>query len=174
MSVPVKGRIPTRRDGKFTDIEAAHIAERLRALERGKAGSGPKFTVPGTPTFGAGAVVSPGAGGGAVPGGGAAGVTDHGALIGLGDDDHGQYVDRRETVPPHAHGPYDVSALETRFVSHGERVFTPHTHGPQDLVGLDHLGRHPSIAAHTHTQPDVVDLVPGDAQFVLAARVFGG
>ncbi len=46
---------------------------------------------------------------GVLAGGGGAGVTDHGALTGLGDDDHTQYAladgTRGDFAPPHAH-PY--------------------------------------------------------------------
>lgn len=172
MTVKVRGRVPTRKDGQFTVTEASHIAERLRALEKALGSGSPEFLSPGTPTFGSGPVVAPGGGGGG-GGGTTPGVTDHGALTGLEDDDHPQYVEHGESVRPHQHGPFDVSGLEGRFRQHFEREFRPHTHGAGDILGLDR-GERSAVKPHAHVMGDVADLRPDDWQFVLAQRIFGG
>ena len=157
MTVAVRGRVPIRQDGRFTDGEATHIAERLQALERAIAGSGSTFLAPSTPTFGSGPIISSGSGAGSGGGGGGGGtgggttVTDHGALTGLEDDDHPQYAGRFDSVKPHSHGPFDVAGLESRFPNRFERIVFPHSH----MMG------------------DVPDLRPDDAQFVIAGRIYG-
>jgi hypothetical protein len=76
-------------------------------------------------------------------------------------------------VRPHAHGPFDVSGLEDRFVSHLERIVSPHTHGAQDILGLDQRER-VQVPPHPHVMGDVADLAGSDVQFTLASRIFGG
>lgn len=172
MTVSVRGRVPS----EWGEQTAAHITERLQALERATRGVDSGFVAPGVPAFGGGAV--PGGGGSTVPPGGGGpggggGTTDHGALTGLLDDDHPQYVEQGDAVKPHAHGPYDVVGLEERFLQHGEHPYTPHTHGQQDILGLDQRQR-VQTPPHAHNMQDIPDLNPTDVQFILAARIFGG
>ena len=147
MTVAVKGKVPT----KWDDQTSRHLTDRLQALERALAGGAQVFVAPAIPSFG------PGAGGGGGGGGGTTvvtGATDHGALTGLGDDDHPQYV------------------------QHGERVVFPHQHSNVDLVGLEHSFLPRGVASpptpHNHLAKDVTDLRPDDEQYVLAHRMFGG
>lgn len=112
MSLPVRGTIRPRKDGKFDDRLAAAISERLIALEKasgGAAPSGPSFASPAAPAFGGGAPGAPGSPG--APG--APGATDHGALTGLHDNDHPQYIHRDEPLhaPPHTHRVADIADL---------------------------------------------------------------
>ena len=74
MTVSVRGRVPRDKDGKFAEHIAAHIQERLQALERALAGGAPQFTSPGTPAFGSGPIVATGGGGG-TGGSGSGGTT---------------------------------------------------------------------------------------------------
>lgn len=145
MSVKVQGRVPTRWD----DSTAKHITERFRALEKAVAGGQDVFRSPATSPFGPGAPGAPGAPG--PPG--TPGVTDHGALTGLEDNDHPQYVLHEEQAKPepHVHGELDVQGLENRFVQRGESV-TPH--------------------GHVHLMADLADYNEWEA--VLWQRVLGG
>lgn len=146
MSLPVRGSIKFDQSGRWLE----EISRRIIALEKasgGAAPASPTFASPATPAFGGGS-----------SGGSSTtiitGVTDHGALTGLGDDDHPQYPQRGESAPPlpHVHSPEELG-LDSRFYRRGERV---------------------QPNAHAHTTRDIVDLRPDDAQFVIAARVFGG
>lgn len=154
MTVVVRGRVPRRKDGKFSDESANNIEQRLLALERDAAGRAPTFVSPTAPTFGGGIVPAPG-GGGPGPGGGGGGVTDHGVLTGLGDHDHLLYVQHGEaSLPlPHQHNVEEVVGVDQQYVRRLEKV---------------------SPAPHAHRIADVVDLYPDSDQFVLASRVFGG
>lgn len=102
MSVSVGGQISANAEEKFTQRLAAEIGRRLIALEKAVRGAaGDIFTSPGAPAFGGGTAGAPG-----VPGApGTPGATDHGALTGLLDDDHPQYVQHGEPVRalPHSH-----------------------------------------------------------------------
>lgn len=176
--VQVRGNIKARQDGKFDDRLAATIGERLIALEKAIRGTAAGFTAPELPSFGPGSPAgTPGAPG--PPGApGTPGVTDHGALTGLEDDDHPQYLHRGQGAPPHAHGPDDVPGLEQRFLRRGEPApALPHTHTPESLDLDARFYRRPERvppAPHPHVMADVADLRPDDAQFVLSARIFGG
>src|SRR3990167_871902 len=130
MSVTVRGRVPSQ----WNDQTVAHLTERLRALETAVAGGKASFTSPSAPPFGPGAgvvvVSTPGSGG--VSGG----VTDHGALMELSEDDHPQYLDRRDGIDAHQHGPFDVAGLDARFPNRGEAVRAlPHPHVVEDVSG---------------------------------------
>lgn len=151
MSPKVQGRVPT----KWSDATAKHITERLRALEKAVAGGQDVFQSPAVPTFGSGTVTGGAGSGGGGGGGTSTGVTDHGALTGLLDSDHPQYIVHDERTRAH-----------------------PHQHTSEDLVGLEHkflrrLERSPP-ERHGHIVADVSDLRPDDEQFVLASRMFGG
>jgi len=99
--VQVRGSIKARTDGKFDDRLAATIGERLIALEKANRGTAAGFTAPELPAFGPGSPGgAPGEPGPPGPGGG---VTDHGALTGLEDDDHPQYLQYGYPVMPQAH-----------------------------------------------------------------------
>ena len=142
MSVPVRGRVPTRGDGKFTDEAATHIAERLRALEKAISGGQVTFTPFGTPTFGSGSGSSSGgsSGGGSGGGSGTPGVTDHGALTGLDDNDHPQYLLHEDQArpKPHVHGEWEVVGLDNRFVVRGESVrAAAHQHRLSDVADFN-------------------------------------
>lgn len=156
MTVKVRGRVPRWSKDTAAEQSAQHIQERLHALEVALAGGAPQFMSPSTPTFGSGSPPLGGGGGGVIiPPGGGGGVTDHGALTGLGDDDHPQYLKHYESVQglPHGHGVDDIAGVEQRFVHRLERVVP---------------------APHQHSMKDVADLRPDDVQFVLASRIFGG
>lgn len=80
-------------------------------------------------------------GGAAPPGGGdggGGGVTDHGALTGLADDDHPQYL----------------------TTGRGDARYSPvgHTHPIAGVVGLQAALDGKAATTHTHTIPDVVGL----------------
>ena len=147
MSVTVRGRVPSQ----WNDQTVAHLTERLRALETAAAGGARGFTSPAAPPFGPGAgtvvVVSPGGGG---PSGG---VTDHGALSGLGDDDHSQYAQHGEDARalPHSHMTEDVSGLDQL---RAQRQI-PHVHRVEDLQCLDPGSRMPR--PHGHVVTDLAD-----------------
>ena len=149
--VQVRGNLKARPDGKFDDRLAATIGERLIALEKANRGGGSAFVSPTVPAFGGG---GPGpAGPAGAPGApGAPGATDHGALTGLEDDDHPQYVHREQGAVPHVHTPESLG-LDSQFSRRFERA------QPQ---------------AHPHRMADVADLRPDDVQFVISARMFGG
>lgn len=106
MTVPVRGTITASKDGKFTQKHASTIGERLIALEKALAGAGVTVAAPAAPAFGGG-VPGPPPG---VPPGPPGGVTDHGALTGLEDNDHPQYVQHLQQTPPqnHVHRTSDV------------------------------------------------------------------
>ena len=149
--VQVRGNLKARPDGKFDDRLAATIGERLIALEKANRGGGSTFVSPAVPAFGGGSPGAPGAPGPPGPPG-TPGVTDHGALTGLEDDDHPQYVHRAQGPVPHVHTAESLG-LDAQFYRRPERV------PPQP---------------HSHRMADVADLRPDDAQFVLASRMFGG
>lgn len=69
MSVAVRGRVPS----VWGEQTAAHITERLQALERDTRGIDPGFLSPAIPAFGPGAVI--GGGGSTVTPGGGGGTT---------------------------------------------------------------------------------------------------
>jgi len=140
MSVTVRGRVPSQ----WNDQTVAHLTERLRALETAVAGGKGSFTSPAAPPFGPGAgVVVVSAPGGGVSGG----VTDHGALTGLADNDHPQYLARHEAAQS-----------------------LPHSHRAEDVSGLEQTRRPP--LPHSHTTADVADFDPW--QQILMTRIFGG
>lgn len=178
MTVPVRGTIRLV-NGRITEKVAAEIGERLIALEKALQGTGAAITIPSpaAPAFGGGAPGGPGTPG--LPGTpGTPGATDHGALTGLEDDDHGQYLHRLDGLKPHAHSPDDVVGLEHRFLRRLEPARAlPHVHAPEEL-GLDsrfyRRGERVQPHPHNHITADVSDLRPDDVQFVLAARMFGG
>lgn len=154
MTVAVRGRVPRWSGDSASEMAAQHIQERLHALEVALAGPAPQFNSPNTPTFGGGGS-SGGGGGGGGGGGTGTGVTDHGALTGLANNDHPQYIQHGESARafPHQHNVDEVVGVEHRFIRRLERT---------------------SPAAHSHAMIDVVDLRPDSDQFVLASRVFGG
>lgn len=55
--IPVKGRVPVVWDA----ATAAHVTERLQAIERALSGARPVYATPASPTFGAGSGVVAGA-----------------------------------------------------------------------------------------------------------------
>jgi hypothetical protein len=172
VSVPVRGTIRAARNGQFTERHAAEIGERLIALERALAGAMPTIVSPAAPAYGAGSVDSTTVINNITQ----TGETDHGALTGLGDNDHPQYLQHLEPAmpKPHVHGPDDVLSLDQRFYRKGEAARpAPHTHTAQDIAGID-LDRPQPVRPHAHVAADVADLRPDDAQFVIAARVYGG
>lgn len=153
MTVAVRGRVPRWSTDEKAEQSAQHIQERLQALERALAGGAPTFVAPAVPIFGGGPVPGGGSGGGGGGGGGIGvpGVTDHGALTGLGDDDHPQYALRLEG--------------------------TRHSHATQEIVGMDlyqQRGESVHAAQHVHSKSEIVDLRPDDEQFVIAGKMFGG
>ncbi|MGE5716716.1 MAG: hypothetical protein ACM369_08720 [Acidobacteriota bacterium] len=160
--VQVRGSIKARPDGKFDDRLAATIGERLIALEKANRGTAAGFVAPELPSFGPG---SPGGGPGAPgpPGpAGAPGVTDHGALTGLEDDDHPQYVLHGQETVAHVHTDAELVGLENRFVQRGETIrAAAHSHAAQDVVGVDtefvRRGESVRPAAHQHVLSDVAD-----------------
>ena len=151
MTVSVRGPVPTR----WSPHTAQHITERFKALEKAVGDGSAAFLSPATPTFGAGTITGGGGstGGGGGGGGAAAGVTDHGALTGLADDDHPQYIAHGESAPafPHTHLETDVVGVEERFVERGESV---------------------SPAQHQHLLTDVSDF--NRWEMMLWRRVYGG
>lgn len=175
MTLPVRGPVRANKDGKFDDRLAASIGERLIALEKTVSAAFGEFAAPTAPSFGGGAPGSPGAPG--PPGTpGTSGVTDHGALTGLEDNDHPQYVQQLEPAAtrPHTHSPDDVIALDQRFYRRGESARpAPHVHNPEDVAGLDQKAQN-QRTPHAHMMADVADLRPEDAQFILASKMFGG
>jgi len=116
----------------------------------------------------------------------------------LSDDDHPQYLDRRDGIDAHQHGPFDVAGLDARFPNRGEAVRAlphphvvedvsgmdqfkrhvegpiPHTHRDEEIHGLPSQGARPETRPHQHVMVDVADLAANDAQFVFASRVYGG
>lgn len=158
--IPVRGRVP--RD--WTDKTAAHLTDRLQAIERELSGARPTFTTPSRPTFGSGSGATPPSGSGGTSGSGAGGgVTDHGALTGLLDDDHPIYQLRgEESEPsPHVHLEPEIQGLDARFVQRNEAVLPEaHLHLASDVVGLP--PQNEGLEAHVHVARDVVDL-PQDA-----------
>jgi len=168
MTVSIRGKVPSA----WNDQTAAHLTERLRALETALAGGRPANTAPAAPAFGPGAgvvVVS-------TPGGGgpSSGVTDHGELTGLSDNDHPQYLPRFESVTPqHTHNSEDIRGVAGRFQERLERrPPAVHTHIPEEIVGLAQRERR-GIEPHAHRMGDVADLRGDDVQFILAGQVFG-
>ena len=167
--VQVRGNIKARQDGKFDDRLAATIGERLIALEKAIRGVGDAFTAPELPAFGSGTPAgTPGAPGppGAPGTPGAPGVTDHGALTGLEDDDHPQYVQHEypAVARPHVHTDADIVGLENRFVQRNETLrASAHAHAASDVVGMDaefvRRGESVRPVAHQHVLGDVADFV---------------
>jgi len=87
----------------------------------------------------------------AAPGGG---VTDHGALTGLADDDHGQYYNAARLTT--ALSPYATTAAVTTGLA--SKSDTGHTHTQGQVTGLtaDLAGK--AATVHTHAQADVTGL----------------
>ena len=54
MSIPVRGSIRPRADGKFDDLLASRIGDRLNTLERAVSGLTDSFIAPALPSFGPG------------------------------------------------------------------------------------------------------------------------
>jgi hypothetical protein len=169
--VQVGPNLKANKDGKFTDRLAASIGERLIALEKAVRGTHEPFVTPEIPAYGPG---GPGATGPPGPPG-TPGATDHGALTGLEDDDHPRYAQHEETMHPvpHQHNPGDLAGLDNEFLRRLERgPALPHLHHAGEVVGLDLESQ--TRTAHTHLTADVVDLRPDDADYILAARIYGG
>ena len=78
----------------------------------------------------------------ALESGGGGGVTDHGALTGLGDDDHTQYA-----LADGSRGNFDSAGAASSAVSSHEAAGDPHTQYSQD--------------GHTHTESDITGYTPG-------------
>lgn len=132
MTVPVRGSIRLDRNSRWLE----EISRRIIALEKASGGAAsvtPTFASPATPAFGSGS-----SGGSSTTI--VTGATDHGALTGLGDDDHPFYLEFLEpAVPrPHVHGPDDVLLLDQRFYRRGEQAHpAPHDHHHSTLPGLE-------------------------------------
>jgi len=170
VSVPVRGTLHANKEGKFTEQHAAAIGKRLIALEKAWAGASPSYVSPSAPSFGGGAPGTPGAPG--APG--APGTTDHGALTGLLDDDHPQYVPHgQEAEPnPHLHGAAEIVGLEARFEERIEALSpVPHVHRAEDVRGIETPVDY-QPAPHVHSMNDIADFDP--AQIMLFVEVFGG
>jgi len=181
VSVPVRGTIKAPRKqiklpdgsvvtiGDFTQTVASEIGERLITLEKHASGvvSGTPSTLPGIP----GVPGSPG-----LPGApGAPGVSDHGALTGLLDDDHPQYVQHGEQTDatPHVHGAAELYGLEARFEERVEALSAPpHVHLASDVLGIEPAPLSSQPDPHVHSMRDLVDYDP--AQIMLFIEVFGG
>lgn len=85
------------------------------------------------------------------PGGG---VTDHGALTGLADDDHGQYYNASRLTT--ALSPYATTATVTTGLA--SKADTSHTHAQSQVTDLvtDLSGK--AATVHSHAQADVTGL----------------
>lgn len=167
MSVSVRGKVPSG----WNDQTARHITERLQALERALAGGAQTFVAPAIPSFGSGTV--PGGGGGS-GGGSGSGVTDHGALTGLGDDDHPQYQQHVDVpLRPHQHTTADLVGVEHEFARKAE-AFRPHVHPPDEFdPHFYRRGERVRPEAHQHVLG--VDVTGAqDENVVLSMRMFGG
>ena len=103
MSVPVRGSIRLDKTGRWLE----EISRRIIALEKASGGAAsvtPSFASPATPAFGSGS-----SGGSSTTT--ITGATDHGALTGLGDDDHPQYAQAGVTET-HSHSRHDIADLQ--------------------------------------------------------------
>ncbi len=100
--------------------------------------------------------------------GGGGGVTDHGALSGLSDDDHPQYLnnvrgDARYPQILHTHDDRYYTEAETDTLLSGKAAAT-HSHAIADVTGLQSAldGKQPSgsyaAATHSHAISDVTGL----------------
>lgn len=103
---------------------------------------------------------------------GSGGVTDHGALTGLGDDDHSQYHnDARGDARYYTKTQLDSGQLDTRYFTESEvttalsgKADTSHTHSIANVTGLQTAldGKQASgsyaAATHTHVISDVTGL----------------
>ena len=107
------------------------------------------------------------------------GVTDHGALTGLGDDDHTQYHnDARGDVRYYTKSQVDASLAGKANTSHGHAIgdvtnlqatldgkaATSHTHAPSDVTGTAVIDSDPRLSnartptAHSHVIADTTGL----------------
>lgn len=95
---------------------------------------------------------------------GGSGFTDHGVLLGLGDDDHPQYHndargDVRYAPLAHTHGEGDITDLGD-YLTEAEAnllyALIAHTHVEGDITDLQNY----SLVGHTHTEGDITDLGP--------------
>ncbi len=103
---------------------------------------------------------------------GSGGVTDHGALTGLGDDDHSQYHnDTRGDARYYTKTQLDAGQLDTRYFTESEvttalsgKADTSHTHSIANVTGLQTAldGKQASgsyaAATHSHVIADVTGL----------------
>lgn len=87
----------------------------------------------------------------ASPGGG---VTDHGALTGLADDDHGQYYNAARLTT--ALGSYATNTAVASSLA--TKADTAHSHTQSDVTGLTAALTGKAPAEHTHAQTDVTGL----------------
>ena len=85
------------------------------------------------------------------PGGG---VTDHGALTGLADDDHGQYYNAARLTT--ALGSYATNAAVATALT--GKADSTHSHTQDQVSGLTAALTGKALATHTHTQADVTGL----------------
>lgn len=104
---------------------------------------------------------------------GGSGFTDHGVLIGLGDDDHAQYHnnargDARYSLLAHTHLEADITDLQAYLTEVAADLLyaeLAHTHTESDitdlqnysLVGHTHAGLYAPLS-HTHVESDITDL----------------
>jgi len=127
-----------------------------------------------------------------LPAGGGGGVTDHGALTGLADDDHSQYLndtrgDARYSLLGHTHTIANVTGLQTALdgkqavgsyatttdLTNGlaTKANTVHTHVISDTTGLqaaiDALKQRVTIVRDTSQSPGYTVAANGDAWALL-------
>ena len=92
--------------------------------------------------------------------GGGGGVTDHGALTGLGDDDHAQYHtdargDARYSFLAHGHAISDTAGLQAALDA---KAAVAHSHAIGDVTGLTAALAGKSDTGHTHLLANVTDV----------------
>lgn len=80
--------------------------------------------------------------------GGGGGVTDHGALTGLGDDDHPQYLNNTRGDARY----YTQAQVDTSLSS---KANTSHTHAITDVTNLQTTLSGKAATAHTHAAGDI-------------------
>jgi len=91
------------------------------------------------------------------------GVTDHGALTGLGDNDHPQYALAAtmtaelagKAATSHTHAQSEVTGLEAALAG---KAATSHTHAQSEVTGLEAALAGKAATSHTHAQSEVTGL----------------
>lgn len=101
------------------------------------------------------------------------GASDHGALTGLADDDHTQYLnnargDARYAATSHTHVIANVTGLQGAL--DGKAAAT-HTHVIADTTGLQTALDGKAATSHTHTASEISDSTAAGRSMLTAADV---